>query len=86
MLKRERYIAPVREFYDSNLIKLITGIRRCGKSVILGQIMREIQQKSDNHFSGGLFPFHAIYSVLRRKPSMPDLTWLRLPAFAHAKL
>lgn len=48
MIKREHYIKEVREFYDSNLIKIITGIRRCGKSVILGQIMAEIQQKSNN--------------------------------------
>lgn len=48
MIKREHYIKEVREFYDSNLIKIITGIRRCGKSVILGQMMAEIQQKSNN--------------------------------------
>ena len=48
MIKREHYIKEVREFYDSNLIKIITGIRRSGKSVILGQIKAEIQQKSDN--------------------------------------
>ena len=38
MIYREHYIKPVREFYDSDLIKIITGIRRCGKSVILEQI------------------------------------------------
>ncbi len=48
MIKRERYIKEVREFYESDLIKIITGIRRCGKSVILNQIMEEIQKKSDN--------------------------------------
>ncbi|MDE5715711.1 MAG: AAA family ATPase [Anaeroplasmataceae bacterium] len=48
MIKREHYIKEVREFYDSNLIKIITGIRRSGKSVILGQIKEEIQKKSDN--------------------------------------
>ncbi len=48
MIKREHYIKDVREFYDSNLIKIITGIRRCGKSVILEQIMEEIKQKSSN--------------------------------------
>lgn len=48
MIKRERYIAPIREFYDSDLIKIITGIRRCGKSVILGDIRKEIEQKSEN--------------------------------------
>ena len=31
MIKREKYIARIREFYDSDLIKIITGIRRCGK-------------------------------------------------------
>ena len=48
MIDREHYIAPVRSFYDSDLIKIITGIRRCGKSIILGQIKDEIAQKTDN--------------------------------------
>lgn len=48
MIYREHYINPVREFYDSDLIKIITGIRRCGKSVILEQIRNEIKQKTDN--------------------------------------
>ena len=39
MIYREHYIQPVREFYESDLIKIITGIRRSGKSVILQQIM-----------------------------------------------
>ena len=51
MIKRERYIEPIREFYDSDLIKVITGIRRCGKSVILHQIMEEVNEKSDNVIS-----------------------------------
>lgn len=48
MINREHYIAPVRDFYDSDLIKIITGIRRCGKSVILSQIKDEISKKTDN--------------------------------------
>lgn len=48
MIYREHYIKPIREFYESDLIKIITGIRRCGKSVILEQIMQEIGQKTDN--------------------------------------
>ena len=48
MIKREHYIKQIREFYDSDLIKIITGIRRCGKSVILEQVMSEIKMKSDN--------------------------------------
>lgn len=48
MIHRERYIEEVRPFYDSDLIKIITGIRRCGKSVIMEQIVREISEKTDN--------------------------------------
>ena len=43
MIKREHYIKQVRGFYDSDLIKVITGIRRCGKSVILEQIKTELE-------------------------------------------
>jgi len=48
MIRREHYIEKVRPFYDSDLIKIITGIRRCGKSVILEQIRDEITKKTDN--------------------------------------
>jgi len=48
MIYREHYIEKIREFYDSDLIKIITGIRRCGKSIILEQIMNEIKIKTDN--------------------------------------
>lgn len=48
MIHREHYIRHIREFYDSDLIKIITGIRRSGKSIILKQISDEIRQKTDN--------------------------------------
>lgn len=48
MIYREHYISLVREFYDSDLIKIITGIRRSGKSVIIEQIKNEISQNTDN--------------------------------------
>lgn len=48
MISREKYIVPIRDFYKSDLIKIITGIRRCGKSVILKQVMDEISTMSSN--------------------------------------
>lgn len=44
MLIREKYLSKIRPFYDQDLIKVILGIRRCGKSVILTQIMEELQK------------------------------------------
>ena len=45
MLIREKYLAKIRGFYHTeSLIKIIYGMRRSGKSVILNQIMDEILQ------------------------------------------
>ena len=44
MIIRERYLSKIRPFYDKDLIKVITGIRRCGKSVILTQIIDELKK------------------------------------------
>ena len=45
MFKREKYLQDIRPFYDEDLIKVITGIRRCGKSILLEQIVEEIKEK-----------------------------------------
>ena len=43
MIIRGHYLSQLRSFYDSDLIKIITGIRRCGKSVILKQALSELE-------------------------------------------
>ena len=45
---RNKYLARIRPYYESNLIKAITGVRRCGKSVILSQIIDEIRNSVDS--------------------------------------
>lgn len=54
MLKREMYLSRIRGFYDSDLVKILVGIRRCGKSVILNQIMDELKER-------GIDEAHIIY-------------------------
>lgn len=51
MVKREIYLQRIRPFYDSEMVKVITGIRRCGKSTMMKQMMEEISQRdiADNH-------------------------------------
>ena len=50
-IKRERYLEKIRPFYDADLIKVLTGVRRCGKSVLLEQIEEELRERGydDNH-------------------------------------
>ncbi len=41
-LKREVYLEQIRPYYDSDVIKVITGIRRAGKSILLDTIRDEL--------------------------------------------
>ena len=42
MIKREQYMSRIRPFIGTDLIKVMTGIRRCGKSVMLELIKQEL--------------------------------------------
>ena len=44
MIKREMYMSRIRPFMGTDLIKVMTGIRRCGKSVMLELIKEELKE------------------------------------------
>ena len=44
MIKREIYMSRIRPFIGNELIKVLTGIRRSGKSVMLNLIQEELAQ------------------------------------------
>ncbi len=54
MIQRELYLKRLRPFYSSELIKVITGVRRCGKSTLLKQIARELADQ-------GVAPDHILF-------------------------
>lgn len=41
-LKRETYLEQIRPYYESDIIKVITGVRRAGKSILLDTIKEEL--------------------------------------------
>lgn len=43
MIKRELYMSRIRPFIGTDLVKVMTGIRRCGKSVMLDLIKEELK-------------------------------------------
>lgn len=53
-LKRETYLAQIRPYYESDIIKVITGVRRCGKSILLETIRDEL-------IENGITGDHIIY-------------------------
>ncbi|MGN1344333.1 MAG: ATP-binding protein [Traorella sp.] len=48
MIKREMYMSRIRPFIGTDLIKVMTGIRRCGKSVMLELIKQELIESNVN--------------------------------------
>ena len=50
MVIREKYLSQIRPFYEQDLIKVITGIRRCGKSILLTQIIDELRHNGIKDF------------------------------------
>lgn len=44
LLTREKYLKKIRPFYKSDIIKVITGIRRCGKSCLMTMIIDELEK------------------------------------------
>lgn len=46
--KRESYLNKIRGFYKDDMIKVISGIRRCGKSFFLKSIIQELLENGIN--------------------------------------
>lgn len=42
LIKRELYMQQLRSLKDQNIIKVITGVRRCGKSTLMLMFADEI--------------------------------------------
>lgn len=46
LYKRENYLKKIRGFYhDAEMIKVLTGVRRCGKSTLMLTIMEELKSE-----------------------------------------
>ena len=80
---REAYLRKLRPFYRSDLIKVITGIRRCGKSCLLLSVIEELQRNG--------VPAEAIvylnldkrgFKGIRRPEQLEEAIASRLPAGA----
>ena len=48
MVKRELYLEKIYNFMDKNIIKIITGMRRCGKSYLFKLIIHELKKRGTN--------------------------------------
>ena len=61
LIKRNQYLENIRRFYESNLIKVLTGVRRCGKSSIMQLICNEL-------IENGVSKNNIVYINLDKRP------------------
>lgn len=45
MIKRSTYVDKIMAFANTPFVKILTGIRRCGKSTILKMLINEIKER-----------------------------------------
>ena len=75
LYKREEYLKRIREFYhDTDIIKVITGVRRCGKSSIMLMIMDEILKSGVNEENCFFIDLDSRkYSKVKTKQALEEL-------------
>ena len=56
LIVREECLNNIRQFIDINMVKIIAGVRRCGKSYLLDMIADELISK-------GISSDHIIYRL-----------------------
>jgi hypothetical protein len=96
MIKREQYLNKLIQFKDKQLIKVITGIRRCGKSTLfeLYQSYLKKQGVSDNQIISinfedmqfeALLDYKKLYEYVIKKISKTKKTYIFLDEIQHVK-
>ena len=71
MIERKIYLKRLRQLKDQNLIKVITGIRRCGKSTLLEAFKNEL-------LSGGIVPENIIFLNFEERENLHLTNWTTL--------
>lgn len=46
MINRPIYVDKIMAYADTPIVKILTGIRRCGKSTILKMLIKEMKKKA----------------------------------------
>ena len=64
MLKRELYLKRLRPFIDTELVKVLTGIRRSGKSVMLELLAQELLERGIQREQIMVFNFEKLENAI----------------------
>ena len=79
MIVRPYYLDMLKTYRDAPLVKILAGIRRCGKSTILKMIMEKLQQERD-------VPADHIVSIRFDSMEYDDMTAKEMYVFLKGQL
>jgi len=81
-IKRESYLNKMRPFYNTSVVKVLTGMRRCGKSVMLQLIKDDLKEIGISNQQMLSFNFESF-----KEPFLQDreLTYKEIENFAKSK-
>ncbi len=71
MIQRETYLNKLRQLKDQNLIKVVTGIRRCGKSTLLEAFKNEL-------LSNGVSLNNIVFLNFEERENLSFTNWTNL--------
>lgn len=88
MIFRENYVKKIMEFTDTPFVKVLTGVRRCGKSTIMQMIMEELRKRGVKEERIVSYRFDSmeyedmtakqLYQILKTKLSADEKTYIFL--------
>ncbi|MBQ7969229.1 MAG: AAA family ATPase [Clostridia bacterium] len=88
MIFRENYVKKIMAFTDTTFVKVLTGVRRCGKSTIMQMIMDELRKRDINDERIVSYRFDSmeyegmtakqLYEMIKTKLSDTEKTYLFL--------
>ena len=86
MILRPDYIEAVKPFMDAPLVKILTGVRRCGKSTIFEMIRQELLERGipEDHIVMKKYTEMDIPDTITAKPMSAFIPSSKLlTAFSH---
>lgn len=96
MINRKEYLNELIKWKHDNLIKVITGIRRCGKSTLLELFSKHLQEEGveesqivsinfENLDNEGLLDYKALHSYIKSRLSKNKWTYVLLDEIQNVK-
>ena len=96
MIPRPGYLSQLMDFMDQNIIKVVTGIRRCGKSTLLDLFIEHLKKQGVNekqiifmNFESAEFEEitdnHALYKYMKFRANRTGKTYIFLDEIQTVK-